>query len=180
MKGIVIFLFLFAVSVLLFPTLSWALQEGACFRDTVPRTTSSDDFTVIGDGSIVRHEVTGLEWQRCARGQAWDGNTCNGSAHTATWAQALLGITATLGFSPSLAADGWRLPNVKELLSIVEECAFPSINPVVFPNSPSGHFWSSTPGPQTTWAWKVDLGSGTTASKPNTERKHIRLVRDNQ
>jgi hypothetical protein len=46
----------------------------------------------------------------------------------------------------SLAGTGWRLPNVRELLTLVDPTRFsPAIDPTAFPSTPSDYFWSSSP-----------------------------------
>lgn len=78
---------------------------------------------------------TGLIWQRCSVGQQWDGTNCTGSAIYYTWPEAL-----------ALASGGWRVPNINELLSIVETaCANPAINSNIFPNTMVDRYWTSSP-----------------------------------
>ena len=63
------------------------------------------------------HKKTGLTWKRCAEGQSWNGSTCTGIASTYSWSAALQlepDMVTFVGFSD------WRLPNLKELGSIVE------------------------------------------------------------
>lgn len=56
---------------------------------------------------------------------------------------------AALGAANSNTYAGysdWRLPNLKELRSLVEECRNSSaVNVTVFPNTPSLLFWSGSP-----------------------------------
>ena len=162
------------IALLLAPTESWAFPEDSCTNNAVPRTTPSSDFTVMGNGSVVRHETTGLEWQRCAVGQTWDGSTCTGSASSRTW-QGALDVAAAAG-------DGWRLPNVNELRSIVEECRIiPAINRVVFPNSPSSYFWSASPyAGYSGSAWGVHFSSGSDSRSSKSNNNRVRLVRGGQ
>ncbi len=67
-----------------------------------------------------------LIWQRCLVGQTFDSNSasCTGTAtEFASWKEALDAVPV-----------GWRMPNAKELASIVEETqAFPALNSTVFP-----------------------------------------------
>ena len=100
----------------------------SCSRSSIPATTPSSEFTVLGDGSSIRHESTGLVWQRCLFGQIWDDNGCMGSA-TGHNLQEALDIAANAG-------SNWRLPNIKELQSIVERCRErPAINRQAFPGT---------------------------------------------
>lgn len=143
---------------------------GSCLAG-LTESTPSGEFTAIADGSIVRHVATGLEWQRCALGQRWDNGTCRGSSATFTWQQALVEADAR---------DGWRLPNVKELRSIVERChVAPAINQQVFPNAPAAAFMTSSPSagnPDRTWV--IHFLSGNDNLITRTSPAQVRLVRD--
>ncbi len=148
------------------------IADNASACDTgLAETAPSGDFTAIGDGSIVRHVPTGLEWQRCARGQEWNGSECTGAADIFTWREALIDAGDQ---------DGWRLPNAKELGSLVERCAdAPAINQQVFPNAPGAAFFSATPAavdPET--AWVVHYLSGNDNPVGKHLVAHVRLVRD--
>jgi hypothetical protein len=49
--------------------------------------------------------------------------------------------------SLSLSGSGWRLPTMKELITIVDfsvTTTEPTINSTVFPGTPANYFWSST------------------------------------
>lgn len=135
--------------------------------------TPSGEFTTLGDGSVVRHERTTLEWQRCAVGQSWDGERglCNGRPRTYNWDQA--------SKLAARAQDGWRLPKARELLSIVESChQAPAINPQVFPNTPGVLFWTGsldTGGIDRIWCVSFFGGSYYRAGK--TQNARVRLVR---
>ncbi len=143
----------------------------ACLPETT-ETTPSNEFNALGNGEVVRHERTSLEWQRCARGQAWDGDGCTGEASNHSWHQAMQ-LAERQG-------DGWRLPSANELLSIVERChPSPAINPQVFPNTPAALFWtraSDTGGIGRAWAISFLGGSHYRLGKDQEVR--IRLVRE--
>lgn len=130
------------------------------------------------DGTVF-DTATGLTWMRCAVGQTWSGATCSGTASHHTWAEAMALTSTHAGFGD------WRLPNIRELQSIISYwSAAPAIeSAVAFPATPSTAFWSAT-GSQ--WnvgdAWYVDFNSGDTgfASKTPTGTGYTwaaRLVR---
>lgn len=133
----------------------------------IPIATPTTDFMDHGDGTVT-HFSTGLMWKRCAEGLT--GSACtSGTAITPTWDAAF-----DLAESSTFAGyDDWRVPNIKELLSIVETCGYdPAINTSVFPNVPmppfGSVFWSSTTwasdGSQT-WAVKFERGGGVQTGK---------------
>ncbi|WP_295401700.1 DUF1566 domain-containing protein [uncultured Thiocystis sp.] len=136
-------------------------------------TAPSTEFVAIEDGSAVRHERTTLEWQRCARGQTWNGksNLCDGQPTAYTWEKATRLATALEG--------GWRLPTGEELLSIVERCHIsPAINPQVFPNTPASLFWSSSSDTGgLNRAWSVSFFTGSPYRPGKIQSGRIRLVR---
>lgn len=118
---------------------------------------------------------TGLMWDRCALGQS--GVSCaSGTASTFTWKEAL---NAAPALGTYKGYSDWRLPNVKELRSLVEECRVsPSINELAFPNAPGYFFWSGSPyagGPAD--AWGVYFGLGFAYLGVRYETPHVRLVR---
>lgn len=73
---------------------------------------------------------TNLQWQRAVVATSYN------------W-------TAALAYCEGLTLAGfsdWRLPNVKELSSLIDVFQYtPAIDPVVFPATPMAWFWSSSP-----------------------------------
>ena len=144
---------------------------------SIPESTPGADFTDSGNATVT-HSKTGLMWKRCAEGQSWSGATCTGSASSATWANAL-----KAGVSDSTAGyNDWRLPNLKELRSIVEEkCYGPSINASVFPNTSASYFWSASAAAYySDFAWDVNFGDGGAYSGVKSYTYQFRLVRAGQ
>jgi len=77
-----------------------------------------------------------------------------------TWLDA---ITACEGLTYAGFTD-WRLPNVRELMSIVDYGAAvePRINTTAFPATDLGAHWTSTTYvPSTSYAWIVEFSLGT-------------------
>lgn len=149
-------------------------QLGCTNENTaIPASTPTADFTLHNDGTAT-HKTTGLMWMRCSYGQTWDGSNCTGASSAVLWIGAL--SVSQYGFA---GYSDWRLPNIKELASIVEHrCYNPSINPVVFPNTPHSEYWSSSPLEYSAFnVWYVTFNNGRVSflSKSNTFR--VRLVR---
>jgi len=150
------------------PAALWAGENTA-----VPATTPTSDFILDDANGTAYHKKTGLTWKRCAEGQRWDSvnKTCTRMATRYTWSAAL-----------SLASDDWRLPNFKELNSIVERRNWiPAINPTVFPNTPSDFFWSASPYAfNFRNAWYVNFLNGDASDYVKGNAHHARLVRGGQ
>ena len=172
------------VSLSAFLCISKAFAVQICNANAVA-TTPDSDFTVHNDGTV-SHQKTGLMWKVCSEGQAWSGGACTGSVSTHTWDSALQ-IAATLNTSggyPSLPNyTDWRLPNLKELKSIVElRCYIPAINETVFPNTGNSFYWSSSPvakyGSFNAWGVYFLDGNGSYNFRDNDGR--VRLVRSGQ
>lgn len=76
--------------------------------------------------------------------------------------------------------NDWRMPNVNELLSIVDfGRALPAIDPDYFPNTQSADFWSATPRPTEgrDISWFVSFGDGLVHSTGRDGELYVRLVR---
>lgn len=98
-------------------------------------------FVVSASGEEVTDNQTSLIWQRCSVGQVWDGQTCAGSASGKAWG-------AALAFAQDEAARtgmAWRLPNIKEMASLLKRDRSPHINAEIFPMTSSSSYWTSTP-----------------------------------
>ncbi|HEV8691066.1 MAG TPA: DUF1566 domain-containing protein [Ideonella sp.] len=98
----------------------------------------------VANGDEVTDTSTGLIWRRCSEGQAWTGGACSGSPAE------FYGWHNSLNYAKSVAqATGvaWRVPNIKELFSIVDTLRWsPAIDPAYFPQTSSQTcYWSSTP-----------------------------------
>ncbi|WP_456445050.1 Lcl C-terminal domain-containing protein [Thiolapillus sp.] len=139
----------------------------------IPLTTPDSDFTDHGDGTVT-HKKTGLMWSKCVLGQS--GSDCsNGNTSYYSWQEALVAADA----STLAGYNDWRLPNIKELGSIVEaSCNVPAINLSFFPNDTGFHVWSSSPDANNSGqAWLLDfyLGGDSTISRSSSHA--VRLVR---
>lgn len=134
--------------------------------DGLPRWEPHDDEVV--------DRVTGLIWRRCSEGQVWTGTNCSGTVRLFTWRQAL-------DLAQSTAAGGlpWRLPNVKELASLVHDRqSWPAIDLVAFPDTPSTWFHTSTHvvGSLAS-SWTIYFFQGGNYSTPRSSLSALRLVR---
>jgi Protein of unknown function (DUF1566) len=147
------------------------------------------DHPVLGKASLARDPKTGLTWQRCSVGQVWNGSTCAGEAKKFTFNEA-----------QKLSVNGWRVPTVRELHSIVwcsngktryievsndggnalehtctEGQQVPAIKRTVFPNT-SLAFWTSSPY-KILSAWGIHFFDGGIDSQIQLTLDQVRLVR---
>lgn len=160
----------------LLPALSVAQ---VCKPDSIPATTPTAQFTAHGNGTVTDTK-TALMWKQCPEGQS--GADCSiGRALYYSWEQALAHVE-TLNASGGFAGyTDWRLPNIKELASLVEEqCDDPAINSALFPNTASELFWSSSPVVYDKGnTWMVYFGRGSNVNWPYwVDAFLVRLVRD--
>lgn len=97
------------------------------------------------------------------------------SSGTYTWGQA---IARCEGLNYAGYSD-WRLPNIKELMSIVDyNRQGPSINTAYFLNTQSNYYWSSTTYmPGSTGAWNVFFSNGYMDGNGKTNSYYVRCVR---
>ncbi len=145
-------------------------------RDDIRATAPDSRFQDNGNGTVT-DLATGLIWKQCAEGLSGAGCAA-GSVASLTWAQALQ-RAADADFAGSAL---WRLPNKKELASLVEwRCVVPAINARFFPNTPAAWFWSSSPYASYSYhAWIVDFSYGNVYGNDKVNAPHVRLVRGGQ
>lgn len=133
---------------------------------------------------LVRDLSNKVEWLRCSVGQQWDGSTCVGEVilmNHETINQAIKIADEQLGGS-------WRLPNLKELKSLVCEdcepdlisCKRAKIDETVFPNTDARAYWT---GQQNFMAqrhyWTVNFCTGHHYGRFYPEQEMaVRLLRD--
>ena len=136
-----------------------------------PAWAQAARYSFSAEGSEVTDAQTGLIWHRCSEGQTWGATTCTGTV-------APYSNEAALAQAKTQA--GWRLPNFKELSSLVDKSRVsPSIDVTAFPGTPSNWFWSSSPyAGNASYAWNVIFGYGyVNLSYYRTYYSHVRLVR---
>jgi len=156
---------------------AWPVRSGQCgsFGDSViclPKTGQTISYAAGDDGDLemgvawpdtrftdkvdgtVKDNLTGLVWTKNA-------NLPNG---TLTW-QAALDYVAGMnaGTNPNFGYTDWRLPNVNELKSLIDNSkynlALPQGHPFINVQS-SSYYWSSTAlASNTDFAWVVSMVS---------------------
>lgn len=119
----------------------------------VPPAQAQGRFSVTAGGHEVADTRTGLTWRRCAEGQTFNGNTCSGT---------VLHFTHDAALAYARDQTGWRLPNVKELQTLLDKSqTAPSIDTSAFPGTPAVWFWTSTPVvADSSMSWVVLFRSG--------------------
>jgi YVTN family beta-propeller protein len=141
-----------------------------------PSERPNGSYAVDLTQQLVLDGGTTLLWKQCAEGQS--GAACSGTAAALTWAGAL---NAAAGSTFAGYTD-WRLPNAKELESLVQTgCFAPTIDKTSFPSTAPQPFWSSTTyAADPTQAWSVDFASGSTEGSAKGGTANVRLVRSGQ
>jgi hypothetical protein len=172
---------LFMSSLLLLSLLS-NIEAAQICRDDIPDLHPNDRYTNNNNGTVTDKD-TGLMWKQCVEGVS--DNACGTrTATTHTWKDALV-----LAKNSSFAEySDWRIPNIKELHSLVtQNCFDPVINKNLFPNNPVVTMWSSSPSVgNSNKAWYLDFKYGFSSTaffRSKGERnisKGVRLVRSGQ
>jgi len=136
------------------------------------------------DGTVTDAR-TGLVWQRCPLGSRLDTAGTPGDPSDDRCVLASGGRRSWQAALQAAASDttgghgDWRLPNAKELDSIAEPgCVDPAIERRPFPDTPSTHFWTSTPGRGAGTAMALDFLGGDLVLAGVGETHALRLVRD--
>jgi len=170
-------------TILLIPAiLSTTVYADQYCDDAIDRSAPTGRFIISRDSDAVLDVVTRKAWQRCPLGYSisdpgtpkrLDDDTCvQGETYTFTW-QAALQAAAELDDTLQ-----WRLPNIKELNTIVESgCAWPAIDNIIFPDTVSQAFWSSTPYTDLL-ARSVSFDTGRLADSLRSLPLHVRLISD--
>jgi hypothetical protein len=140
---------------------------------------AQDRFVPSPDGTEAKDTWTGLVWRRCPAGMYWSGQTCGGNATNFQWEDAL-------HYAKVNRDGGWRIPNVKEMLSIIDTKTDPAIDFDMFPNTPLDFpFLTSTPmeSPEGILSLQVvQMRSGyvTQVWVGSGKNRPLRLVRDDR
>jgi hypothetical protein len=120
--------------------------------------TPADRYVPNTTGDTVSDSRTGLVWQ----------GTVNASTYT--W-DAARSYCAGLG-------GGWRLPSLKELLTLVDPTRPPPTIDPAFPNTPAEGFWSASPYVRSSgYAWLVFFSTGSSADSATSSAYRVRCVR---
>lgn len=125
-------------------------KENSRYHVRAVRGPALDKYMADNNNGTVTDKTTGLTWQKCTYGQKWDNinAACTGEPLLVTWEEAL---------AEASKYDNWRLPNIDELQSLVDDSAFdPAIcepfrqylpRSLVSPDPDHMHtlpYWSST------------------------------------
>ena len=164
---------------------------GCAFPDTNQRlgytSTPGEDRDYSSTVSLMSFTVhNGVDWGGTATssvtvdnrtGLMWVTNPADaGISGTYTWENAL---SACEGLTYAGFSD-WRLPNVRELMSIVDYgvTSDPRINTAYFLNTASSYYWTSTTyTPASTNVWYVYFDNGSVFVYFKTNNSYVRCVR---
>ncbi len=154
---------------------SFCLSAHAACNPNILLSTPSSEFTDNADGTVTDNK-TQLMWAKCTSGL--DVLDCTGTSTGFLWKDALNDADV----STLATYTNWRLPNMKELGSIVETaCSSPSINEAVFPGTISISYATSSPyvNSSANSSWSIDFATGVFKPLFNTNPNlRVRLVRD--
>jgi hypothetical protein len=129
-----------------------------------PARASAPAGRYVLSNMTVQDTKTRLTWQR-------------GIAPMFTWTAASEYCAAVAG---SLGGTGWRMPTIKELLTLVDDSqtAGPTIDQTAFASTPASFFWSSTyQAGSTTIALGVNFTDGNSGTATTSTSFYVRCVR---
>ena len=143
---------------------------------------AADALRLQRDGPVARDYINKLEWMRCSVGQHWEKETCVGEVLMLSVPEAQEVVQR---FS-NLEGGRWRLPNVKELQTIVTKVENrpddfePNIDQETFPNTFAGPYWSSDQSFYSKqYQWSVNFFTGQSYNRFFPYQKlAVRLVRE--
>jgi len=147
-------------------------------QNNIPPSNPDSIYTVHSDGTVTDTR-TGLMWKQCVEGYGGSNCTADGGPTWFDWADAL----AHAEDHSFAGHSDWRLPNLKELRSLFEECRIsPAINDTIFgANTPSTTVRSGSPHAYDLgYAWNVDFNKGSTDNYWRSNDHLVRLVRGGQ
>lgn len=149
------------------PATGEALAQDATYSPGIGQPSYTENKT---NGSFVTVDNrTGLMWITNPLDAGMDA--------TYTWTLAL----AACESSVFAGYTDWRLPNARELMSIVDysKAAGPTLNAAFFPNTHSNYYWTSTTyAPDPALAWYVDFSAGYVHLDAKTNNaSYVRCVR---
>jgi len=112
-----------------------------------PASHQDGQFIDRNDGTLL-DVSTNLLWSKCNVGESYNIGTgkCDGTAtEYAKWEDALI-ATQDSSLTTIAGQSNFRLPNIKELSSIVDyRCTMPAINLTYFPTTTNEPYWTNTP-----------------------------------
>lgn len=151
--------------------------EQICYTETMPETTPGTQFVIHGDGTVT-DVTTALMWKQCHEGLS-DIECQVGAESLLSWSDALQQADNLNNSGGYAGYTDWRVPNITELLTLVEEqCTQPAINALVFPATTTSFFWTSSPNLNNDDAsWFVDFKFGSSGNVSRANRYPVRLVR---
>lgn len=168
-------------------SLNTAAMAAQTCNPAIPLQKPNSIYVDNGNGTVT-DKTTGLIWQKCSVGQAYNqsgSGGCTDPSDLATlefnWQEALAAAKSA-NQSSLLGFSDWRLPSVAELRTLVEKaCYSPAINLTVFPNTADAVYWSASPDAYgNSYAWSVSFSLGYESYLNKINDFHVRLVRGGQ
>lgn len=171
-------LYQFILGAIFFTSPVNGIAQQLCYGEhELPSSTPTYSFLDHGDGTVTDMR-TRLMWTKCPVG--YFGTDCS---QISLPVNASFNWLEAMEFASSSNYAGyvdWRLPNIKELRSIVEHrCIAPALNSEVFPIPWTMTFWSATPAlasPDAAWTVYSYYGKASWDARDGNET--IRLVRN--
>ncbi len=142
---------------------------------SIPMTSNASKY--ISRGYFVIDLQNKIEWLTCPIGMNWSNKNCIGKAIKLDFND----VKKALVIANNQLKGKWRLPNRKELESLVcKKCKNIKINLKIFPNTPAEPFWT---GEKNIWQpennWIVNFYNGQSFGRyPNYKPHYSRFVRD--
>jgi len=131
------------IALSLFANTSAVAQQ--CNLSSITASNDNLQFVIDIENGTVIDVKTGLEWSMCSLGQSYQNGNCLGAPqHYSDYDTAVIDVN-NITMSGS-SWQGYRLPNIKELGSIVERsCNEPAISLTTFKGTLNAVYYSSTP-----------------------------------